>query len=108
MKRFFDNAVECRVFCGIIKGVGKEKTIDVLAGRSVTGAIDQHASSLLRSMGVKSLKDLPNLDLTLTQTGDLKADTGGSFVPISIKDAAVYWGNELKQSEQVVDKMLNL
>lgn len=59
-----------------------------LAGRNVTDAIGMRAGSLSEIMGVKSLKALPHADLSLTS---IKADTGESFVPVSIEDAVNYW-----------------
>jgi hypothetical protein len=60
-----------------------------LAGRNVTDAIDMEHKSLGRIMGVKSLKALPGADLTL---GQVKAETGESFIPVSLEDAITYWG----------------
>jgi len=59
-----------------------------LAGRNVTDAIKEHAMSLSRLMGVKSLKDLPHADLSLSQ---IKAKTGETFIPVSLLDASEYW-----------------
>ena len=36
-----------------------------LAGRNVTDAVEESANSLLRKLGVKSLKALPGADLSL-------------------------------------------
>lgn len=60
-----------------------------LAGRNVTDAVNEENKSLTRFYKVKSLKDLPCVDLNLIQ---IKAETGESFIPIAIQDAAVYWG----------------
>jgi len=59
-----------------------------LAGRNVTDAIEEPANSLLRIMGVKTLKALPSADSSLLQ---IKADTGESVTPVSIDDAIAYW-----------------
>ena len=59
-----------------------------LAGRNVTDAVEEPANSLLREMGVKSLKALPGADLSLLQ---VKADSGEFFIPVSIEDAVDYW-----------------
>lgn len=72
-----------------------DEHLDLMAGRSVTDVIDQHPSSLLRKMGVKSLKDLPHADSALPL---VKADTGETFIPVSIKDACFYWG-KMSQSK---------
>lgn len=61
----------------------------LLAGRNVTDAIDEASNSLLRIMGVKSLKGLPNASPSLIQ---VKANTGESFIPVSPLDASMYWG----------------
>jgi hypothetical protein len=60
-----------------------------LAGRNVTDAVGEPNNSLIRLMGVKSLKGLPHADSSLIQ---VKAETGESFVAIAIEDAAEYWG----------------
>ena len=60
-----------------------------LAGRNVTDAVDEVNTSLMRSFGVKSLKSLPGADPDLMQ---VKTETGESFIPVAIEDAAVYWG----------------
>lgn len=59
-----------------------------LAGRNVTDAVAEPANSLVRGMGVKSLKALPGADLSLLQ---VKADTGESLVPVAVEDAVQYW-----------------
>ncbi|MBW4541257.1 MAG: hypothetical protein KME43_19275 [Myxacorys chilensis ATA2-1-KO14] len=59
-----------------------------LAGRNVTDAIDVQHKSLGEVMGVKSLKQLPGADLAW---GNIKADTGESFVPVALEDASKYW-----------------
>ena len=64
-------------------------TTDLLAGRNVTDAIGMRQGSLTERMKVKSLKHLPHIDKDLTE---LQADTGEKFVPVSIKDACMYWG----------------
>lgn len=58
------------------------------AGRNITDAIKEPANSLLRTMGVKSLKDLPGADLSLLQ---IKSTTGESFTAVSLDDAVDYW-----------------
>jgi hypothetical protein len=60
-----------------------------LAGRNVTDVAGEPNNSLIRAMGVKSLKDLPGADLSLIQ---VKADTGEIFIAVAIEDAAAYWG----------------
>lgn len=59
-----------------------------LAGRNVTDAIEEEHKTLPRKLGVKSLKDLPNNDLSL---GQIKAISGETFIPVSIEDAIEYW-----------------
>jgi hypothetical protein len=59
-----------------------------LAGKNVTDAIGEEHKSLGRLYGVKSLKDLPHNDSAL---GTVQAETGESFIPIAIEDAATYW-----------------
>ena len=59
-----------------------------LAGRNVTDAIEEEHKTLSRKLGVKSLKDLPNNDLSL---GQIKAISGETFIPVSIEDAIEYW-----------------
>lgn len=59
-----------------------------LAGRNVTDAVDEPNNSLIRKLGVKSLKALPGADLSLIQ---VQSETGESFVPVSLSDAARYW-----------------
>lgn len=59
-----------------------------LAGRNVTDAIEEPANSLLRIMGVKTLKALPHADPALLQ---IKANTGETFIAVSPLDAAAYW-----------------
>jgi hypothetical protein len=72
-----------------------------LAGKNVTDAIQEEHKSLGRFYGVKSLKDLPSNDLAL---GTIKSESGESFIPVAIEDAAKYWyskslgGNELAQA----------
>jgi hypothetical protein len=72
-----------------------------LAGRNITDAIEEHPMTLSRSLGVKSLKDLLPKDLSLSQ---VKAESGESFIPVSIENAARYWhtksftGNERARS----------
>lgn len=64
-----------------------------LAGRSVTDAIGIQHKSLVEIMGVKSLKHLPGADLSLgDKSGSIKAETGESFIPVSLDDAVTYWG----------------
>ncbi len=60
-----------------------------LAGRNVTDAIGMRMGSLTEKMGVKTLKALPHMDKSLT---GIKAETGESFIPIALEDAATYWG----------------
>lgn len=60
-----------------------------LAGRNVTDAIGEPKNSLTQKMGVKSLKALPHADLACPS---IKAESGESFTPIAIEDAALYWG----------------
>jgi hypothetical protein len=61
-----------------------------LSGRNVTDAIDEASNSVLRIMRVKSLKDLPHAGL---ERYKLTAGKEGSpFDPLSIEDAATYWG----------------
>ena len=59
-----------------------------LAGRNVTDAVEEPNNSLIRIMGVKSLKALPGADSSLIQ---IKADTGETVTPVSIDDAIAYW-----------------
>lgn len=73
-----------------------------LSGRSITDAIQMRSGSLSETLGVKSLKQLPGMDLSLTdKSGSIKAETGESFIPVSVDDAVRYWramdrkGNEL-------------
>ena len=61
----------------------------VLAGRNVTDAIGERNNSLIRTMGVKSLKALPHADESLIQ---ISAVTGERFDGVSLEDAATYWG----------------
>lgn len=65
-----------------------------LAGRNVTDAVDEPNNSLIRCYGVKSLKYLPGADLSLIQ---IKAESGESFLPVSIPDAFAYWVEMLKK-----------
>ncbi len=60
-----------------------------LAGRNVTDVIGEPNNSLIRWAGVKSLKALPSADSSLIQ---IQADTGESFIPVSIIDALNFWG----------------
>jgi hypothetical protein len=60
-----------------------------LAGRQVTDVIEEPNNSLIRELGVKSLKALPHADPSLIQ---VKAETGETFIPVAIEDAATYWG----------------
>lgn len=62
---------------------------DLLAGRNITDAVDQQANTLLRLMGVKSLKDLPHKNSRLLQ---VQAETGEIFTPVSLENAVTYWG----------------
>lgn len=48
------------------------------------------SKTLTRGGMSKSLKDLPGADSSLSQ---IKAETGESFIPVAIEDAAVYWGH---------------
>jgi hypothetical protein len=60
-----------------------------LAGRNITDAIGEHAMSLSREMGVKSLQDLPHAD---SERNKVSPGKGGSpFIPVSPLDAAAYW-----------------
>jgi hypothetical protein len=62
-----------------------------LSGRNVTDAIEEDDKTLPRFYGVKSLKDLPGACL---ESGKISAGKEGSpFIPVEIKDAAVYWGH---------------
>jgi hypothetical protein len=72
--------------------------IDLLPGKSVSNVIGEHDSTLPRSMGVKSLKDLPNKDSSLPPR--IKADAGESFTPIAVKDAVIYWGKMAERKNQ--------
>ena len=60
-----------------------------LAGRNVTDAIGEPKNSLSQKMGVKTLKALPHADLACPS---IKAESGESFIPVAIQDAALYWG----------------
>jgi len=60
-----------------------------LAGRNVTDAISEPKNSLSQKMGVKSLKALPHAGLSLSP---IKSESGESFIPVAIEDAANYWG----------------
>jgi hypothetical protein len=63
-----------------------------LAGKNVTDAIGVQHKSLVESMGVRSLKALPNADLSLgDKSGSVKSETGESFIPVSLEDAITYW-----------------
>lgn len=74
-----------------------------LAGRNVTDAVGEHNSSLTREMGVKSLKALPNADLSLTH---LKAESGETFIPVAIQDATEYWGRVAKKGNHLAIAIL--
>ena len=76
---------------------------DLLAGRNVTDAIEKHHSSLAEKHKVKSLRSLPNADPSLTE---LKADTGESFTPVSIKDACFYWGQMSQAKNEKATSLL--
>lgn len=67
-----------------------------LAGRNVTDAIDEDDKTLTRKMGVKSLKALPHAGLACP----IKADTGESFIPVAIEDAAAYWGKMAEEGNK--------
>lgn len=60
-----------------------------LAGRNVTDVVNEPANSLLREMGVKSLKHLPNANPSLLQ---VRAEAGETFTPVHLDDAVIYWG----------------
>jgi P63C domain len=66
-----------------------------LAGRNVTDAIEEPANSLLRIMGVKSLKDLPHADSECYKISAGKS--GVPFIPVAIADASEYWFNMAMQ-----------
>ncbi|MGG6283713.1 hypothetical protein ACQ4M3_19200 [Leptolyngbya sp. AN03gr2] len=74
-----------------------------LAGRNVTDAIEANDSSLREIMGVKSLKHLPGADLTLSE---IRAETGEKFIPVSISDAAVYWGHMANKGNRMATAIL--
>jgi hypothetical protein len=71
---------------------------DVLAGKNITDAVGEHDSTLPRTFSIKALKDLPNKDLSLPHR--IKADTGESFTPVSVKDAVFYWGKMAENKNQ--------
>lgn len=60
-----------------------------LSGRGVTDAVGENSITLIRKMGVKALKDLPNADLERYKINPGKE--GSPFFPVSIKDATLYW-----------------
>lgn len=68
-----------------------------LAGRNVTDAIGMRPGSLSEVMKVKSLKALPHADSSLSE---VKAETGESFIPVSIVDALAYWGEMVERKNQ--------
>lgn len=68
-----------------------------LAGRNVTDAIKEPNISLVRIMGVKTLKALPHAGSSLKQ---IKVDSGESFIPVAIEDAIVYWGKMATKGNQ--------
>jgi uncharacterized protein YunC (DUF1805 family) len=61
-----------------------------LSGRNVTDAVDEDANTLLRKMGVKSLKALPHAESESYKINPGKE--GSPFVPVVIEDAVTYWG----------------
>jgi hypothetical protein len=81
-----------------------ESFVDLLAGKTVSSAIGEHDSTLPRSMGVKSLKDLPHKDKSLPHR--IKAESGESFTPISVKDAVIYWGKMAEKKNQLAISIL--
>jgi P63C domain len=74
-----------------------------LAGRNVTDAIGEPNNSLIRNLGVQSLKDLPNADLSLIQ---VKANTGETFIAVSPLDAVSYWGKMALQGHKTAVAIL--
>jgi hypothetical protein len=57
--------------------------VDLLAGKSVSSAIGEHDSTLPRSMGVKSLKELG--------IPPVKCDWGETIIPIPFQRVIDYW-----------------
>ena len=75
-----------------------------LAGRNVTSAIgDNNHKSLGRELGVKSLKHLPNANQSL---GQIKAETGESFIPVAIEDAVSYWVIKSQKGNKIASSIL--
>lgn len=69
-----------------------------LAGQNAEEVVGLSQNSLRRFYGSKTLKSLPHADLAL---GNIKADTGESFIPISVEDIVPYWnalGGEIGRS----------
>lgn len=96
-----------------------------LAGRNVTDAVKENNATLPRYFGVKSLKNLPsakNGTLTLNHSGvysegkspqdkglslkQIKADTGETFIPVAIEDAAQYWGAMSQKGNALANAIL--
>jgi len=73
-----------------------------LAGRNITDAIKDHPMTLSRSLGVKSLKDLLPNDLSPSQ---IKSETGESFVPVSIENAARYWHAKSLEENEIAQRL---
>ncbi len=96
-----------------------------LAGRNVTDAVKENNATLPRYFGVKSLKDLPSAQsgtLALNHPGahgnakgtqgkrlslnQIKADTGETFIPVAIEDAAQYWGGMAQKGNEIANAIL--